>query len=519
MGTAPEEIEAGSCSIQINYTTTENCTALQWLTPAQTCGGTHPYLFSQCQAIHARSLFPCQDSPGIKIKYTAAVTVKEPLVALMSANLQHDKTEKENGQITYEFIQHIPMSTYLVAIASGALESREIGPRSRVWCEAEMIDAAAFEFSETEDYIKTGESLLGDYVWGQYDLLVLPPSFPYGGMENPCLTFVTPTLLAGDRSLANVVAHEIAHSWTGNLVTNSTWEHFWLNEGHTVFIERKIIGRMYGDAWSDFEAIAGWTGQNETVNVLGKENPYTCLVIKNDGTIDPDDAFSRIPYEKGFSLLWYLQTIFGDSKFEKFLKAYIQNFAYKAITTEDWKSFLYSFFETEKDKLDQVDWDKWFNQPGLAPVKGEYDTSLQDICTQLAKKWLTGNVADTTESDVSDFSSGQLQEFLDQLIMTDPLGNDLITKMEAKYPKISKSKNSEVRFRWIRVGLKARYKAAIRNALDMVTEQGRMKFTRPLYRDLGMWDESRPLALETFKKNRNSMHSTTAAMVAKDLGL
>ena len=179
----------------------------------------------------------------------------------MSANLQHDKTVKNgNNTSTYHFVQEVPMSTYLVAIAGGALESRVIGPRSRVWCEAEMVEAAAYEFAETEQFIKTGEDLLGPYVWGQYDLLVLPPSFPYGGMENPCLTFVTPTLLAGDRSLANVVAHEIAHSWTGNLVTNSTWEHFWLNEGHTVFIERKIIGRMYGQPQLEFQAIGGWTG-------------------------------------------------------------------------------------------------------------------------------------------------------------------------------------------------------------------------------------------------------------------
>jgi len=179
----------------------------------------------------------------------------------MSANLLHDKTKKSDSVNTFYFSQSVPMPSYLVAIASGALESRSIGPRSRVWSEKEFVDKAAFEFSQTEDFIKAGESLLGPYVWGQYDLLVLPPSFPYGGMENPCLTFVTPTLLAGDKSLANVVAHEIAHSWTGNLVTNVNWQHFWLNEGHTVFVERKIVGKIYDQPTAEFQAIGGWTGK------------------------------------------------------------------------------------------------------------------------------------------------------------------------------------------------------------------------------------------------------------------
>jgi len=509
----------GAVTIDIRYNTTEKCSALQWLTKEQTCGGNHPYLFSQCQAIHARSLFPCQDSPGIKVKYTAVVNVAAPLVALMSANLLHDKTVRGATRNSFHFSQHVPMSTYLVAIAAGALESREIGPRSRVWSEVEMVDKAAFEFAETEDFIKTGEALLGDYVWGQYDLLVLPPSFPYGGMENPCLTFVTPTLLAGDRSLAGVVAHEIAHSWTGNLVTNSTWEHFWLNEGHTVFVERKIIGRMFGTKEEHFHAIGGWTALKETVDVLGPDNAYTHLVIKNDGTVDPDDSFSRIPYEKGFSLLWYLQSLLGIEKFEGFLKAYIKEFSYKSLTTSDWKDFLYSFFKAEKTPLDTVDWESWFNKPGIAPVKGQYDTSLQDACTELSNKWIKGAVGDASSDDIKEFSAGQLQGFLDQLVMADPLPIAAVAEMDAKYPRISNSNNSEVRFRWLRVCIKAKYEKCLDNALAMVTEQGRMKFTRPLYRDLNNWDFARTKAIETFKKNRPSMHNTTASLVAKDLNL
>ncbi|CAG5085510.1 Oidioi.mRNA.OKI2018_I69.PAR.g10912.t1.cds [Oikopleura dioica] len=508
--------------VKIFYNTTEKCSALQWLTKEQTAGGEHPYMFSQCQAIHARSLFPCQDSPGVKIKYTAKVSVAAPLVALMSANLQHDKTEKTDSVNTFYFSQHVPMPSYLVAIASGALESREIGPRSRVWSEKEFVDKAAFEFSQTEDFIKAGESLLGPYVWGQYDLLVLPPSFPYGGMENPCLTFVTPTLLAGDKSLANVVAHEIAHSWTGNLVTNVNWQHFWLNEGHTVFVERKIVEKIYNRPTAEFQAIGGWTGLVETVDTLGAEHEYTKLVIKNDGSVDPDDSFSRIPYEKGFSLLYHLQSLVGIPKFEGFLKAYIEAFSYKALDTQQWKDLLFKHFSgSEEDTaiLNKVDWDAWFNNTGMPPVpKPQYDTSLQDVCTALAKKWRAGDGAPSAD-DIASFNSGQLQEFLDQLVLDSSFSPEQVQQMSDVYKGISESHNSEVRFRWIHLGLKSRFKPAIDNALAMVTEQGRMKFTRPLYRDLKNWDLALPRAVETFKKNRPSMHPTTAALVAKDLGL
>ena len=226
--------------LKIFYSTSDQASGLQWLAKETTKDKLQPYLFSQFQAIHCRSVIPCQDVPEAKITYTAAVQVEnEHQTCLMSA------ISVSNENNVFNFEQKVPVPSYLIAIVVGALESREIGPRSRVWSEPSMADASAYEFAETEEFIATAESIVGPYVWGRYDLLVLPPTFPYGGMENPCLTFVTPTLLAGDRSLANVVAHEIAHSWTGNLVGCTTWEHFWLNEGHTVFLERKIGQRMY----------------------------------------------------------------------------------------------------------------------------------------------------------------------------------------------------------------------------------------------------------------------------------
>lgn len=508
--------------VVIEYETSPQCTALQWLKPEQTAGGKHPYLFSQCQAIHARSLLPCQDTPSVKTPYTAKITCGSALTALMSAIPEGSEPHSEETESkVHSFKQPVPIPSYLIAIVVGALESRKIGPRSKVWSEKEMVDAAAYEFAETEKMIATAEKFLGPYVWGVYDLLVLPPSFPYGGMENPCLTFVTPTLLAGDRSLADVVAHEISHSWTGNLVTNSTWEHFWLNEGHTVFVERKIVGRMRGPASRHLEALGGWKDLLYQVGVFGAEHPYTKLVVDLKG-VDPDDAFSSIPYEKGSTLLMYLeQKLGGPEAFEPWLLAYINKFKYKSLTTEEWKSFLYEFFKEKKSILDEVDWDAWFNKPGMPTVKLDYDSSLADACVDLYQRWSKASDDDLklfTADDLKSFNSYQIKEFLAGLLEKPELPESKISRMEELY-KFNGVKNSEVRFRWLRLCLKAKVKSAIPLALQFVTEQGRMKFVRPIYRDLYNWQEARDEAIATYQKNKGQMHNLTATMVGKDLKL
>jgi leukotriene A-4 hydrolase/aminopeptidase len=375
----------------VEYETTSECGALQWLEPSQTVGKQYPYLFTQCQAIHARSLLPVQDSPSIKLTYSASIRVPKPLKALMSA-LSTGETTSENGKSTiYQFEQRTTMPSYLIALVVGNLEGRKIGPRSTVWSEPEVVEKAAWEFTDTEKFIATGESLLTPYEWGRYDLLVLPGSFPYGGMENPCLTFVTPTLLAGDRSLVDVVAHEIAHSWMGNLVTTKNWEHFWLNEGWTMFIERKIIGRLHGEAARQFSSILGVKSLKKDVDLFGHTHPYTALCPKLDG-VDPDDVFSSVPYEKGYNLLYYLEQLLGGpSVFEPYMKEHVKQFAGKSITTDDWKKLLYDYMrehhgEAKVALLDKVDWHAWFYSPGMPPVTNQYDTTLADACIKLAAR-------------------------------------------------------------------------------------------------------------------------------------
>eukprot|EP00899_Mesostigma_viride_P027826 jgi/Mesvir1/8228/Mv12513-RA.2 len=446
-------VKAGDvCTVRVQYATSPSSTAVQWLEPEQTLGGKHPYLFTQCQAIHARSLLPCQDCPGVKASYTARVCVPEALTALMSAvpldkgsdiadaSGDEARTKRlKEGNRAFHFHQKVPIPSYLVALAVGQLDSRPIGPRSRVWAEPAQVDAAAHEFSEhTELFLATGEALLGPYEWGVYDLLVLPPSFPYGGMENPCLTFVTPTLLAGDRSLVDVVAHEISHSWTGNLVTNATWEHFWLNEGCTMMAERKILGRIHGEKRFHFSAVGGKQRLHESVYEQFKpDHKFTALVPDLSGGIDPDDAFSSIPYEKGFSFLYYLQVLVGGpDKFDPFFKAYVQHFKYQSIDSEDFKAYFLQYFADQTDKLAAIEWERWFVSPGMPLVENQYDTSLADASQALARRWVEEGAEGASADDVAGWSAQQVIAFLQQLqLLTQekPLAADTVAAMDATY--------------------------------------------------------------------------------------
>ncbi|KAG0341414.1 Leukotriene A-4 hydrolase [Podila humilis] len=515
--------------ILVQYATTQDCTACQWLEPSQTVGKKHPYMFTQCQAIHARSLVPCQDSPSIKLTYSA--NIHAPLRAVMSAvPVGEDVSGVQSGMSTFKFEQKTRIPSYLIALAVGNLEGREIGPRSTVWTEPEVLESAAWEFVDTENFIQTGEELLTPYDWGRYDLLVLPASFPYGGMENPCLTFVTPSLLAGDRSLVDVVAHEIAHSWMGNLVTTENWEHFWLNEGFTVFVERKILGRMKGKEHSEFSAILGHKALQESVSLYGDKHPFTALRPCLRGE-DPDDAFSRVPYEKGFNLLYYLEKhLGGASVFEPYLRAHVQEFAGKSINTDDWKAFLYSYmgnsFGQEKvDLLDKVDWETWLSGTGMPPVDNKFDDTLARECTCLCGKWNVARGHDVTSvqkefspKDLDTFSPTQKVVFLEKVAELEPLPHGHLELMDTLY-SLTAVRNSEIRFRWHMVCLKANYEKIYPEVVSFATTMGRMKFCRPLLRSLYHAKNGAELARKEFLGHKAFYHPIAATMIMKDLGL
>nr|CAH7753785.1 unnamed protein product [Callosobruchus chinensis] len=510
--------ESNSYKIGVKYETDPGASGLQWLSPRATAGKKHPFMFTHFEPTHARSVLPCQDTPAVKTKYSATISAPPEYTVLMSAICNGTKT-LHGGKLSH-FVQNVPVPSYLIALAVGVLESRTLGPRTHVWAEKEIIEECAYEFAETEKQLETAEQICGPYEWGIYDLLVLPPSFPFGGMENPCLTFVTPTLLAGDRSLANVVAHEIAHSWTGNLVTNRNFEHFWLNEGFTVFVERKIKGKLESPQSQDFDAYLHVSDLRNEIERRGNDDPLTRLVVDLKG-VHPDDAFSVIPYEKGQTFLRYLENVVGGPDvFEPFLRKYFETYKYKSIDTNDFKNFFERHFSGNSN-ISSIDWDSWLYKPGMPPVIPDYDKSLAVFCNDLLEKFLKwdgeGSIPITGE-DRDQMSSAQKIYFLDALSEAESQKLEKLKALNELFG-LDGIKNSEIKFRWLKICLKAHWEEKVDVTLSWINVVGRMKFVRPLYRELYNWEDVRQTAIENFKVNRANMMHVSAYTVAKDLHL
>jgi len=507
-----------STRVTVVYQTTDGCSAAQWLPPSQTAGKKHPYLFTQCQAIHARSLLPCQDCPGVKMTYNAIVTVPDWATCVMSALLE--SSEHVDSNKVYSWKQAVPISSYLFALAVGQLEKKDISKRCAIWSEPGTVEAAAFEFSETEEFLLLAEKITNmEYVWKRYDLLCLPPSFPYGGMENPCLTFVTPTLLAGDKSLADVVAHEIAHSWTGNLVTNATWDHFWLNEGWTTWFQRKImVAIKKNPKFLDFDAI---DGRKHLMDAMEEMDPKDTRLVLDIGDGDPDDSYSSVAYEKGFTFLLYLERLVGTPQFEKFFQAYIARFASHTLTSDEFKDFFCKHFKDKKDVLKQIDWDLWLYGEGMPPVLPDLDQSMAAASQALADTWLGVDrecKAPPAKNEMASWSSLQITCFLDDLaqkIGDKPLKLTTLNAMNALY-KFSESRNSEVLYRYCELAIPAEDESIIPVAVRFITTQGRLKFVRPLYRALFKTKMGKQLAVDTFLKNKDFYHPIGVKMIAAD---
>jgi aminopeptidase N len=489
--------------VRIAYRTSPTATALQWLEPRQTTSGQQPFLFTQSQSIHARSWVPCMDSPGVRLTYEAVVRVPAGTTAVMAA--EAGAHEPGKGVFRFRMPQAIP--PYLFALSAGEIARKEVGPRTAVFAEPGVVDKAAWEFAEMEKMVAAAERLYGPYAWGRWDVLVLPPSFPFGGMENPRLTFATPTIIAGDRSLTNVMAHELAHSWSGNLVTNATWSDFWLNEGFTSYIENRLVEEIYGKDQAQMEALLSLREIQETI-ANPKTVPARTAMYRDTAGEDPDDYEGAIVYQKGAAFLHALEARFGRQAFDAFLRGYFDSHRFQSMTTPQFVEIL----RKELFKGDAAAWadakvDEWVTGPGLprnavVPPSERFDRT-RAAAQAFAKD---GSLVAVRE----DWVTAEWLDFLGALPRT--MTRAQMEALDRAFA-FSKSGNAEILSAWLAAAVRNDYEPAYPALEDFLLRQGRRKFLRPLYQALYDNPKTRERGRTLYARARPGYHSIATASI------
>jgi len=493
------ELEPGVDLVRITYRTSPEASGLQWLTPEQTGDHAAPFLYSQSQAIHARSWFPCQDSPGIRASYDAQVRAPAPTVPLMAADPIPARDPNAKA-----FAMRQPIPAYLVALAVGRVEFRALGERTGVWAEPSMLDRAAHEFADIERMLGAIEALYGPYRWGRYDVLVLPPAFPFGGMENPKLTFATPTIIAGDRSLVSLVAHELAHSWSGNLVTNATWADLWLNEGFTVYIERRIIEALFGRERADMDAVLGRQDLDEAFAELGADDQRLRLSL--DGR-DPDEGLSDVAYEKGALLLRALEEAYGREAFDPFLLAWFEGHAFGSVTTVEFEAFAAEHLPAAPlPGRASVDLRAWLDAPGVPASAPVPRAKAFDAIDAVVPAFVAGELTAAALPSAA-WTPQQWLHFLRALPEHTP--QERLVALDAAFG-LTRSGNAEILAQWLELAIRQGYRGSDAALESFLLGIGRRKFLMPLYRALltaARGDEARKI----FARARPGYHPITQA--------
>ncbi len=490
-----------------SYRTSPSASGLQWLNPEQTAGKKLPFLFTQSQAIHGRSWIPLQDTPGVRVTYDATIRTPDGLRAVMSAD---NDTESEASNVyTFSMPQAIP--SYLIALAVGDLAFAPMGELTGVYAEPSVLEAATKEFADTEEMLKVTEGLYGEYRWGRYDLLILPPSFPFGGMENPRLSFITPTVIAGDKSLVSLIAHELAHSWSGNLVSNATWRDLWLNEGFTSYVTSRIMEEVFGRERALMEDALSVQSLKKDLSTLSDEDQVLAIDLAGR---DPDDVFSEIPYVKGQLFLLFMERRLGREKFDEFLRQYFSDFAFQSITTDQFTDYLEDkVIGRSKSSLSKKEVEAWVFEPGLPAdaVIPESD-AFSNVADQ-SSAWFDGQLQ-TAELETDAWTVHEWLHFLNGL--PENLSINQMQALDAAFA-LSVSSNDEIRHVWLLLSIKHGYQDGLDRLREYLIRIGRRKLIVPLYEELAKTENGMGLAKEIYDTARPGYHPLAVQTIDKIL--